>query len=330
MLAPPFTRHLSSGGRSCSRPSSVAIAFLGLVLFAVTSSFGCLGSGAAPSADPSADPIDEDGDAGFVVDLPAFDGSWMLPSTAPDTSVAPDRPPLALDATTPIDPTPAIATTDATDATDASEPTAPDDSALGNGCPAPPGPGDLAIDEIMITSVAGSGDDGEWVEVRSTRSCWLNLEGLHGECPDGANVRTFDVGSAMSLPPSGTFVVADSNDPAVNHDLPGQLLVWAGHTGDVLRKAGATITLTMNGAIVDSVTYPSLKLAVGQSLAFPSDCDAAARSDWTEWQPSVASWFPSFFGTPNAPNDDVHCPYRPPGVPQEAGPLEEDAETGDE
>jgi hypothetical protein len=328
MLAPLCTRH-PSAGRSRSRASPFAIAFLALAGSAVAGSFGCLGAERAAPPDPAPYAIVDDGGAGFVVDLPAFDASWTLSGMAPDTSVVVDPPEAVPDAATPIDPP--TATTDAGEASDAGETNAPGDSSLGNGCTAPPGPGDLAIDEIMITSVAGSGDDGEWIEVRSTRSCSLNLEGLHGECPNGANVRTFDVGSTMTLPPFGTFVVADSSDPAVNHDLPGQLLVWAGHTGDVLRKDGATITLTMSGAIVDSVTYPSLKLAVGQSLAFPSDCGAAARTDWTEWQPSVASWFPAFLGTPNAPNDDVHCPYRPPGSTQEAGgPLGADANEGDD
>jgi hypothetical protein len=320
MLASPFTRHRLSTPRSHSRASRFALV---TALSALTSMSGCIGTGRTTTPDPSADAIDDDGDAGFVVDLPAFDGSWMLPAMAPDGSIAVVPPQPSPDATTPIALPPAVSATDgsggAIDATEAS------DSSLRDTCPAPPGPGDLAIDEIMITSVAGSGDDGEWVEIQNTRSCSLNLQGLHGECPDGANVRTFDVGSDLWLPPFGTFIVADSSDPAVNHDLPGELLVWAAHTGDVLRKDGATITLTMNAAIVDSVTYPTLKIGVGQSLAFPSDCDADARSDWTEWQPSVASWFPAFFGTPNAPNDDVHCPVRPP-APQEAGAAQQDAQ----
>jgi hypothetical protein len=326
MLAPPLPRHALSARRSRSGASPFALAFLALALSAAPCPLACVDAGAAMSADPSAGAIDDDGDAGFTVALPAFDGSWTPTAMGPDASVAADPTPAgptAPDATASVPP-PAI------DASEASDPAAPGDSSLGNGCSFAPGPGDLAIDEIMITSVAGSGDDGEWVEVRSNRSCSLNLEGLHGECPDGANVRTFDVGSAMWLPPFGSFVIADSSDPAVNHELPGQLLVWAGHKGDVFRKDGATITLTMNGAIVDTVTYPSLKLAVGQSISFPSDCDAAARSDWTEWQPSVASWFPAFLGTPNAPNDDVHCPYRPPGVAQDASGPPEDTENGDD
>jgi hypothetical protein len=175
-------------------------------------------------------------------------------------------------------------------------------------CFAPLGPGVLIIEELMIESVAGTGDYGEWLEVRSTVACAVSLRGLHGSCPVGTKVHTFDVLDDLWVPPGGTFVVADSSDPAVNHDLPGPLLTWTGSPGDVLRNKGGTVTLTAAGAIVDSVTWPALKLVVGASVAFPAGCALERRSDWTAWQTSTASWFPAFLGTPNAPNDDVSCP----------------------
>jgi hypothetical protein len=160
----------------------------------------------------------------------------------------------------------------------------------------------------MTESVAGSGDDGEWLEVTSTLGCTVNLNGLHGECPHGSKVSTFDVTGDLWLPAHGSFVVADSTDPAINHDLPGLVLAWAGHTGDILRNQGSTLTLTLAGVLVDTVTYPSLPAVVGASLAFPAGCEAGLRADFTHWKRSTASWFPGFFGTPNAPNADVECP----------------------
>jgi hypothetical protein len=174
-------------------------------------------------------------------------------------------------------------------------------------CTEPLAPGNLAIDELMIESVAGAGDNGQWIEVESTLDCAVNIRGLHGECPRGAKVATFDVTDDLWIPPRGTFVIADSNVPAINHHLPGSLLSWFGHRGDVLRKKGTTITLSMRDAVIDSVTYPALTLSVGNSIAFPSDCDPSLRSDWARWQLSSASWFPGFSGTPNAPNSDVSC-----------------------
>ncbi len=194
-------------------------------------------------------------------------------------------------------------------ATEAASEPPPETPELPDGaCAQPLGAGALRIDELMIESVAGTGDDGEWLEVVSTLDCAANLSGLHGECPRGSKVATFDVTSDLWIPPRGTFVVADSNDPAINHYLPGLVVAWFGHLGDVLRNQGTTISLQWNGTLVDTVTYPSLKLTVGDSISFPAGCDAGLRSDFTAWQRSTGSWFPGFLGTPNAPNTDVTCP----------------------
>jgi hypothetical protein len=187
-------------------------------------------------------------------------------------------------------------------------PSPPFDAGPDGLCSTPVAAGDLVIDELMISSVSGSGDYGEWIEVKSTRSCALDIAGLHGDCATGATVHSFDISGDVWVEALGTFVIADSADPVIDHALPGTLVVWDGSPGDVLRNGGDTISLTMGGTLVDTVTYPALKLVVGTSVAFPSDCAPSARSLWTNWQQSTASWFPGFFGTPNAPNDDVHCP----------------------
>jgi hypothetical protein len=186
---------------------------------------------------------------------------------------------------------------------------AADDAPPPGACASPIGPGDLVIDELMIAAVAGTGDHGEWLEVRSTRPCALDIVGLHGECPTGAKVVTFDQLDDLWIPAYGSFLVADSSNPAIEHDLPGALLTWSGDPGDVLRNKGTTITLSVGGVIIDALTYPALKLVNGASYAYPADCAADTRSDFMLWQVSASSWFPGFMGTPNAPNVDVHCPH---------------------
>jgi hypothetical protein len=190
--------------------------------------------------------------------------------------------------------------------TDASS--APVDAPYDGACSAPLQAGGLLIDELMIQSVAGTGDDGEWLEVASTLGCATNLDGLHGECAVGSAVHTFDVTGDLWLPPGGTFLVADSLDPAVNHDLPGLVLAWSGHAGDILRNLGGTVTLSAGAELVVSVTWPSMKLAVGTSVELPAGCPPDDANDFSDWQQAVASWFPAFHGTPNAPNLDVTCP----------------------
>ena len=227
----------------------------------------------------------------FETDAALFDVAPALVLGVPDTSAAPDVVGLGQqDSTAP--------TTDLDVGSDA------DDA----GCTAPLAAGSLAIDELMIESVAGTGDYGEWVEVENSLACAVNLRGLHGECATGATVHTFDVTGNVWIPAGGTFLVADSSDPAINHYLPGTLVVWTGQPGDVLRNEGGTVTLMWNGSLVDTVTYPSRKLVVGASIAFPSNCMPTQITDWTTWQTSISSWFPGFDGTPNAPNTDVTCP----------------------
>lgn len=184
---------------------------------------------------------------------------------------------------------------------------APAEGGPAGACDFPIGPGDLVIDELMIESVAGSGDYGEWLEVENTADCAVDIAGLHGDCAVGAKVYTFDVTEDVWIPSMGTFLVADSPDPAVNHDLPGMLLAWSGHPGDVLRNEGGTVNLRFGETLVDSLTWPSMKLAVGTSLELPADCAPADGADFGQWQPATSSWFPGFRGTPNAPNVDVQC-----------------------
>lgn len=166
--------------------------------------------------------------------------------------------------------------------------------------------GDLAIVEIMIASKSGSGDAGEWVEIKSTRDCWLHLEGVTVSSPRGsAGADTATVDGALDLSPGGTFVVADSDDPTKNHGIQGNVVSW--DATDVLKNDGDTITVKLGDVVIDSLTYPNLAAAsAGTSVAFPSACEGTKRTDWLSWTASKGD-FATLHGTPNAPNDDVTC-----------------------
>lgn len=174
-------------------------------------------------------------------------------------------------------------------------------------CASPLGPGDLAIAELMVSSRSGSGDEGEWIEIRSTRDCWLDVKGVSIASPRGAtgmNVATID--EDFELAPGGTFVVAGSADPAKNHQLPGKVFAWA--ATDVLKNDGDTVRLELGATVIDAVTYPAFtNLTPGRSLAFPDDCAPADRADWQRWSLAFTAWSTGFQGTPNAPNADVTC-----------------------
>jgi hypothetical protein len=266
------------------------LAFSLLALFACNPSLGVPpGAGGSPSEDASAlcTLCGDEGGVSYEGDdasEPAWDGGEISTDDAPD---------------------PADASESAERGTDASS--ASTDATYEGACTGPLQAGDLLIDELMVESVAGAGDDGEWLEVASTLACATSLRGLHGECPVGSEVHTFDVPEDVWIPPGGRFIIADSVDPAVNHYLPGVVLAWSGHTGDILRNLGGTVTLSAGQQIVVSLTWPAMKLVVGTSVELPSGCLGDA-GDFADWQQAIASWFPAFRGTPNAPNVDVACP----------------------
>jgi hypothetical protein len=276
------------------RPSSLLSLFLLLFLFTLIACTGCSPTihPSGPLGAPSTD------DASALASASGDDGGWGVygddaSDLAWDTGAA-----LGADTGGPV------ALGD-----DASPDTStPPDAGDDGGCTQPVGAGDLVIDELMIESVAGAGDDGEWLEVTSTAGCAVDLRGLHGECPVGAKVHTFDVVDDVWIPPGGTFIIADSEDPAVNHYLPGLVLAWSGQPGDVLRNLGGTVTLSTGDVLIVSLTWPSMKLTIGTTVELPADCPAGDADDFGEWQLATASWFPGFYGTPNAPNTDVQCP----------------------
>lgn len=166
--------------------------------------------------------------------------------------------------------------------------------------------GDLAIVELMIASKSGSGDSGEWAEIKSTRDCWLHLEGVTVESPRGTtSVDVATISGDVDLAPGGTFVVAGSDDATKNHGLKGLVFAW--DATDVLKNDGDSVIVKLGEVQIDKVTYPNLAAAsAGTSVAFPADCEGADRGDWLKWTASTEA-FGTLKGTPNAPNEDVTC-----------------------
>lgn len=186
-------------------------------------------------------------------------------------------------------------------------PAAPDAGPLRNYCAGELEAGDLAVVELMITSKTGSGDSGEWVEVQSTRSCWLKLEGVSVESPRGAlpsNIATFT--EPFDLAPNAMFVVAASSDPLKNHGITGKVIAW--EATDVLKNDGDELVVKRGDVEIDRLTYPGFNnLTTGRAVSFPADCAWSQRSDWTRWSLTFDEFAPGLKGTPNADNFDVAC-----------------------
>ena len=160
--------------------------------------------------------------------------------------------------------------------------------------------GDLAIVEMMISSVSGSGDKGEWVEVQNTRDCTLTVTGLAFESPRGSSSDRLEITETFVLKPKETFVIGGS---AVS--VKGKVFQWT--ASDVLKNGGDTVKLLTTSAVIDEVTYPGYTFTTGVSLSFPAACKWSDRATWERWSASFNEWQPGFKGTPNADNTDVAC-----------------------
>jgi hypothetical protein len=181
--------------------------------------------------------------------------------------------------------------------------------------------GSLRVDELMIASRDGSGDKGEWVELRNYALCTLSLDGLVVRSPRGTGVDQASL-TGISLAPGESVVIANTLVPVDNHFLPGRVRPFVATTApasdagaiataDALKNDGDTIDVVRLGApdvLLEHFTYPKFaNLPRAVSLAFPNDCEESARVDFARWSTSARSWTLGFTGTPNAPNDDVTC-----------------------
>lgn len=181
------------------------------------------------------------------------------------------------------------------------------DAGPATACVGPLAPGDLAIVELMIASVSGTGDRGEWVELKNTRSCVLDLNGLVVQSPRGTSLDKASVATDVFVQPGASVVVADSASATDDHDLPAAAVVATFGDYDVLKNGGDTVEVWAGTTLVDALTYPQLAITPGRSVSFPADCAPSDRGSWSRWSSSFNVWSSPFQGTPGADNTDVTC-----------------------
>jgi hypothetical protein len=169
--------------------------------------------------------------------------------------------------------------------------------------------GDLRIVELMVSSRAGSGDDGEFVEIENRASCIVDLGQVLVESPRGTSVdrATFTAGSKLG---PGKFAIVAGNRIAESlaSGLPSGTLIAEFRASDVLKNDGDTVRILQGSTVVQSLAFPRIRnLTPGQSIVFPSDCAPADYSDWLSWSLAPTFYAGTFRGSPGAPNDDVTC-----------------------
>lgn len=172
------------------------------------------------------------------------------------------------------------------------------------GVPCAPTDRSLVIVEVMVASISGAGDRGEWFEVVNTALCSVDLTGMTIESPtSGGTIKTHTISGGI-VRPGQFFVFALSGIAAENHDLPVDYVYGIGGGVDevVLNNGADTITLRSGGTIVDEVAWPTGGFTYGRSRQFPGGADFAMNSNWAIWCDSTSAYTPGYFGTPGGPN----------------------------
>ena len=186
----------------------------------------------------------------------------------------------------------------------------PRDSGTSGTCP--PSSLNLAIVEIMIASQSGSGDLGEWFEVRNLGSCAINLAGLEIDSPTGGGTPVIHTVTSGLVTAGGFFVFAESGDAGDNHGLAVDYVYGSGTTGVVFNNSADSLSLRFGGMPIDTVSWTgSTDYRVGAARQLSRGTEAADNSmvgsgNWCDATNVYSSSGGTFLGTPGALN--AACP----------------------
>jgi hypothetical protein len=158
---------------------------------------------------------------------------------------------------------------------------------------APPGPGDLVIDEIMADPNAVGDDAGEWFEVAVLAD--VDLNGLQLGKMDGAYTDTVSAPDCLHYP-AGSFAVFAHTDTD-NGGLP----TLAGTFGFTLANSGGTVAIGYGGTLLDQASYAAASAGVAWQLD-PTTIDPAANDAATSFCKATASYGLGDKGTPGMAN----------------------------
>jgi hypothetical protein len=163
----------------------------------------------------------------------------------------------------------------------------------------------ILISEVMIASITGSGDKGEWFEIHNVGNCIVDLAGLQIVSPTGSGAEKVHAIVAGTIDPDGYFVLALSGNASDNHGLKYDYVYENSALDDVvLNNSADWIELRAGGLAIDRVSWPSSGFAYGATKYFPSNLDPGLNDDWSKWLVSTSSYSSmggTFLGTPGAP-----------------------------
>ncbi len=161
-----------------------------------------------------------------------------------------------------------------------------------------PAVGDLVVSELM-PDPNGTDTAGEWFEVYVVRD--VDLNGLGLGTAVGTVKDTLVDTSCLAATAGSYLVFARSTDATTNGGLPSVYKTESLTLGNT----SGTVVLSVNGTVIDQVSYT--KAPAGASLSLdPAKLDANANDDPTAFCSGVATYGAGGKGTPGAANPPCH------------------------
>ena len=181
------------------------------------------------------------------------------------------------------------------------------------GAAGPIGVGALVITEIMPYSVAGSADNGEWLEVYNTTAANIDLVGVT------LKYKTISVviaakGGTTVVPAGGYLVLGRSTDKTANG---GAQVDYSYGITIQMANTGGTLTLESGSTVIDTVVYgsgsgwPTLTKGIAIQLA-AGKTDSVSNDTGSNWCNATAPYGTGMAGTPDAANGTCGAPPPPP------------------
>ncbi len=185
-------------------------------------------------------------------------------------------------------------------------------------------PGDLVVSEVMVSPLAVEDTRGEWIEITNTTPRTVALNGIRIFSNTGSHL--IQRPEWLLLEPGESFVLGLSMNPSVNGGVP----VDYAYSGIDLNPEGDTLTVTIEGLILDDIAWDG-----GESM--PS-LDGATISldptklDWVEndlaqsWCVAQSAWGEGTdLGSPGEDNDLCgHIDHDGDGLSPDAGDCDDE------
>lgn len=155
-------------------------------------------------------------------------------------------------------------------------------------------PGELVVNEVMANSAAGI--NGQWAELRSTRTTPLNIDGWSLGLPDGGALPL-----SGTVPPRGVLVVGATTDVALNDNAGVQVAVpnfdLTGVASLTLQRAGVASTVPLATGAGVALTNSAGPFRYSSTTPAPGDQRCAATSGY------------GALGQLGTPGVDSHCGF---------------------